>query len=78
MTTRPANVVPLLANGIPSTSATPWLSVLLAVGAGMLAAFQVGKVHIALPSIPASFSLSSSIHRGYCPRLALLVYFSPR
>jgi len=39
-------------------AATPWGSLLLAICAGMLAAFQVGKVHIALPSIRQSFSLS--------------------
>ena len=38
--------------------ATSWFSVLLAIGAGVLAAFQVGKVHIALPSIRHSFDLS--------------------
>jgi MFS family permease len=38
--------------------ATPWLSVLLVIGAGFLAAFQVGKAHIALPSIRYSFSLT--------------------
>jgi MFS family permease len=38
--------------------ATSWSSVLLAIGAGVLAAFQVGKVHIALPSIRHSFALS--------------------
>jgi MFS family permease len=36
---------------------TSWLTVLLAVSAGILAAFQVGKVHIALSSIRQSFSL---------------------
>jgi len=36
---------------------TPWLTVLLAICAGMLAAFQVGKVHIALSSVRQSFSL---------------------
>jgi DHA1 family inner membrane transport protein len=36
---------------------TSWLTVLLAISAGALAAFQVGKVHIALPSIRQSFSL---------------------
>lgn len=36
---------------------TSWLTVLLAIAAGALAAFQVGKVHIALPSIRQSFSL---------------------
>jgi MFS family permease len=41
-----------------SAAATSWISVLLAVGAGLLAAFQVGKVHIALPSIRHSFNLS--------------------
>jgi MFS family permease len=38
--------------------ATSWITVLLAIAAGTLAAFQVGKVHIALPSIRQSFSLS--------------------
>lgn len=41
-----------------SGAATSWISVLLAIGAGILAAFQVGKVHIALPSIRYSFDLS--------------------
>jgi MFS family permease len=36
---------------------TSWLTVLLAISAGMLAAFQVGKVHIALSSVRQSFSL---------------------
>jgi len=36
---------------------TPWLTVILAICAGMLAAFQVGKVHIALSSVRQSFSL---------------------
>jgi len=36
---------------------TSWPSVLLAIAAGALAAFQLGKVHIALPSIRQSFSL---------------------
>ncbi len=36
---------------------TSWLTVLLAISAGVLAAFQVGKVHIALSSIRQSFSL---------------------
>ncbi len=44
--------------GPTMVGSTPWVSVLLAVGAGMLAAFQVGKVHIALPSIRQSLSLS--------------------
>src|SRR5580704_4305884 len=45
--------------GVSVTSvATSWFSVLLAIGAGELAAFQVGKVHIALPSIRHSFDLS--------------------
>jgi MFS family permease len=45
--------------GVSVTSvATSWFSVLLAIGAGVLAAFQVGKVHIALPSIRHSFDLS--------------------
>jgi hypothetical protein len=42
MTTKPQSVVPFRASGVPA-SANPWLSVLLAVGAGLLAAFQVGK-----------------------------------
>jgi MFS family permease len=41
-----------------SGPATSWSPVLLAIGAGILAAFQVGKVHIALPSIRHSFALS--------------------
>ncbi len=41
-----------------SGPATSWSPVLLAIGAGFLAAFQVGKVHIALPSIRHSFALS--------------------
>jgi len=41
-----------------SGPATSWGPVLLAIGAGILAAFQVGKVHIALPSIRHSFALS--------------------
>lgn len=41
-----------------SGPATAWGPVLLAIGAGILAAFQVGKVHIALPSIRHSFALS--------------------
>ena len=36
---------------------TSWPTVLMAIAAGALAAFQVGKVHIALPSIRQSFSL---------------------
>lgn len=36
---------------------TSWLTVILAISAGMLAAFQVGKVHIALSSVRQSFSL---------------------
>ncbi len=36
---------------------TSWLTVILAISAGMLAAFQVGKVHIALTSVRQSFSL---------------------
>lgn len=36
---------------------TSWPTVLLAIAAGVLAAFQVGKVHIALPSVRQSFSL---------------------
>jgi MFS family permease len=36
---------------------TSWLTVLLAISAGVLAAFQVGKVHIALSSVRQSFSL---------------------
>lgn len=36
---------------------TSWLTVALAILAGALAAFQIGKVHIALPSIRQSFSL---------------------
>jgi MFS family permease len=44
---------------VPASSpATSWSPVLLAIGAGFLAAFQVGKVHIALPSIRHSFALS--------------------
>jgi MFS family permease len=38
-------------------SRTSWATVLLAITAGLLAASQVGKVHIALPSIRQSFSL---------------------
>jgi hypothetical protein len=41
-----------------ATGATAWSWVLLAIGAGVLAAVQVGKAHIALPSIRSSFSLS--------------------
>ena len=37
---------------------TSWISVLLAVAAGVFAASQLGKVHIALPSIRGTFSLS--------------------
>ena len=37
---------------------TSWFTLFLAIAAGALAAFQVGKVHIALPSIRQSFSLS--------------------
>jgi MFS family permease len=37
---------------------TPWHIVMLLVGAGMLASFQMGKVHIALPSIRHDLSLS--------------------
>lgn len=40
-----------------SSRNTSWLTVLMAIAAGALAAFQVGKVHIALPSIRQSFSL---------------------
>src|SRR5580704_11536059 len=44
---------------VPASGAvTSWVPVLLAIGAGILAAFQVGKVHIALPSIRHSFALS--------------------
>jgi predicted MFS family arabinose efflux permease len=41
-----------------SGTATSSISVLLAIGAGIVAAFQVGKVQIALPSIRHSFDLS--------------------
>src|SRR5580692_2976267 len=41
-----------------SSQTTSWITVLLAIAAGVLAAFQVGKVHIALASIRQSFSLS--------------------
>jgi DHA1 family inner membrane transport protein len=40
-----------------SLGQTSWLTVFLAIAAGVLAAFQVGKVHIALPSVRQSFSL---------------------
>lgn len=40
-----------------SHRSTSWPTVLMAIAAGVLAAFQVGKVHIALPSIRLSFSL---------------------
>ncbi len=43
--------------GIASRT-TSWVTVLLAIAAGVLAAFQVGKVHIGLASIRQSFSLS--------------------
>lgn len=36
---------------------TAWMPLLLAIGAGVLAAAQLGKVHIGLPSIRNSFSL---------------------
>lgn len=36
---------------------TSWMTVILAISAGLLAAFQVGKVHIALSSVRQSFSL---------------------
>lgn len=41
-----------------SPAHTSWVSVLLAITAGALAAFQLGKVHIALPSVRQSFSLT--------------------
>ena len=49
----------MLSERAPSSSAaTAWTPVLLAIGAGILAAFQVGKVHIALPSIRHSFDMT--------------------
>jgi MFS family permease len=41
-----------------SSRNTKWGSVLIAIGAGILAGAQVGKAHIALPSIRDSFALS--------------------
>ena len=54
--------MPQLSRGNSSDSLTPmsqtsWASVFLAIAAGVLASFQLGKVHIALPSIRQSFSL---------------------
>lgn len=43
---------------VVSPATTSWATVLLAIAAGVFAAFQVGKVHIALASIRESFSLS--------------------
>jgi DHA1 family inner membrane transport protein len=42
-------------NGVPAQ--TSWLTVFLAFSAGIVAAFQIGKVHIGLPSIRQSYSL---------------------
>ena len=39
------------------TRSTARATVMLATAAGALAAFQVGKVHIALPSVRHSFAL---------------------
>jgi MFS family permease len=39
------------------TRKTAWGAVLIAIGAGILAGVQVGKAHIALPSIRGSFAL---------------------
>ncbi len=44
-------------SGTVAQARTSWLTVLFAISAGILAAFQVGKVHIALPSIRHSYSL---------------------